>query len=59
MPALNWSHKKVLRTLKRKCLQNFDSLRKVAGKLISANFPKNTKIDSFPYLTQISIKMKK
>ena len=50
MPALNRSHEKVLRTLKTKCLQNFDSLRKVAGKLILANLPKKTKIDSFHYL---------
>ena len=50
MPALNRSHKKVLRTLKTKCLQNFDNLRKVTGMLISTNFPKKTKIDSFSFL---------
>ena len=47
MPALNQSYKKVLRTLKTKHLQNFDNLRKVAGKLILTNFPKKKKIDSF------------
>ena len=35
MPALNQSYEKVLRTLKTKHLQNFDNLRKIAGKLIS------------------------
>ena len=43
MPALNQSHENVLRTLKTKHLQNFDNLRKVAGKLILMNFPKKTK----------------
>ena len=44
---------KVLRTLKTKYLQNFNNLRKVAGKLISTNFPKKTKIYSFCYLTLV------
>ena len=49
MPALNQSHKKVLRTLKTKYLQNFDDLRKFAGKLILTNFPRRTKMTFFVF----------
>ena len=55
MPTLNQSHEKVLRALKTNHLQNLDSLRKVAGKLISINFPKKSKNNNFCYLTQIWI----
>ena len=44
MPALNQSYKKVLRTLKTKHLQDFDNLRKIAGKLISTTSLRDKKL---------------
>ena len=43
MPALNRSHKKVLRTPITKQLHNFNDLRKITGRLILTNFPNKSR----------------